>query len=138
MKPLRVFTGSIALMVLLVAGGRAERVGLTQTWVDNSRPLAYRIEGGSNEFHATGEICSLMKTFVVEGGGVTVKFMPRSTRRGRYEYSRKVEGVDVVEQGNYEVQYDGAWAIGIVATGVDAGEETGTYRLKLFPGACRD
>lgn len=136
MKPLRVLAGSVATIVLLVSSGHAERVGPTDTWVDFTEPLPYLIEGGSKEFQAAGEICSLMQVFVVEGDGVTVKFTPKSNRRGRYSYSRKAGGAEVVGRGTYEVQYDGRIAIGIVATGSDAGEETGTYRLKPVPGAC--
>jgi hypothetical protein len=138
MKPLRVLAGSVATIVLLVSSGHAERVGPTDTWVDITRPLPYRIEGGSKEFQAAGEICSLMKTFVVEGDGVTVKFTPKSNRRGRYYDSRKVDGVEVLGRGTYEVQYDGRLAIGIVATDSGSGEETGTYRLKHVPGACME
>jgi len=129
MKPLRIISGSL-ITIMLVSSGRAERVGLTQTWVDNTRPLAYRIEGGSDEFHAAGEVCSLMRTFVIEGNGVRVKFTPNSSRRGRYDYSRKLDGVESGGRGTYEVQYDGRIAIGIVT-----GKET--YRLKETPGACR-
>jgi hypothetical protein len=138
MKPLRVLVGSAATIVLLVSSGRAERVGPTDTWVDLTRPLPYHIEGGSKEFHATGEICSLMKSFVVEGSGVAVKFTPNSNRRGRYSLSRKVDGAEVEGRGTYEVQYDGRIAIGIVATGSDSGEETANYRLKQVPGACKE
>jgi hypothetical protein len=138
MKPLRVLAGSVVTIVLLVSSGRAERVGPTETWVDITRPLPYRIEGGSKEFQAAGEICSLMKTFVVEGEGVTVRFTPKSNRRGRYYNSRKVDGVEVVGRGTYEVQYDGRIAIGIVATDTGSGEETGIYRLKHVPGACME
>jgi hypothetical protein len=137
MKPLRIVAGSIVMIVLLVSSVRAERVGLTQTWVDNTRPLAYRIDGGSKEFHATGEICDLMQSFVLEGGGVKVKFSPKSSRRGRYAYSGKVGGIDVEGRGTYEVQYDGRIAIGIVATSPSAREGTETYRLTQMPGACR-
>lgn len=136
MKPLRMLAGSIAVAALLVSSGRAERVGLTQTWVDDTKPLPYRIEGGSDEFHATGEICSLMRVFVVKGGGVTVRFSPQSTLRGRYTYSRKVEGADVERRGVYEVQYDGRFAIGIVASDSSAPEGTVIFRLKPLPGAC--
>lgn len=121
MKPLHVTAGSL-ITLLLVSSGHAERVGLTQTWVDNTRPLAYRIEGGSDQFHGSGEICNLMQSFVVKGGGFTVKFIPKSTRGGRYEYSGG--------GGTYEVQYDGRIPFGIV-TGTE------TYRLKEMPGACR-
>jgi hypothetical protein len=137
MKSLRIVAGSIVSIALLVSSGRAERVGITQTWVDNVRPLAYRIEGGSHEFRATGEICSLMQSFVVAGGGVKVKFTPKSSRRGRYDYSGKVGGVEVGGRGTYEVQYDGRFAFGIVATSSDAGEKTEFYRLEQVQGACR-
>jgi hypothetical protein len=130
MKPLRV-VAVLLTSVLLVSSGRAERVGLSQTWVDNMRPPAYRIEGGSNEFHATGEICSLMQSFVLEAAGVKLKFSPKSRRSGRYVFSGKVDGVEVEGNGTYEVQYDGRFAIGIVA-----GAET--YSLKQLPGACRN
>lgn len=131
MQPLRTVAVSIAISMLLVPGGRAERVGLTDTWVENTRPVAYRIEGGSAGYFATGEICSLMKSFVVEGGGVTVKFTPKTTRRGRYVYSGNADGVDVEGRGAYEVQFDGQLAIGIVAG-------PGTYRLKPVAGVCRE
>ena len=137
MKSLRIVAGSIVSIALLVSSGRAERVGITQTWVDNVRPLAYRIEGGSDEFRASGEICSLMQSFVVAGGGVKVKFTPKSSRRGRYDYSGNVDGVDVDGRGTYEVQYDGRIAFGIVTTSLDAGEKTEFYRLEQVQGACR-
>jgi len=137
MTLLRVIAGSIVTIALLVSSGRAERIGITETWVDVTRPLAYRIEGGSDEFLATGEICSLMHTFVVAGGGVTVRFTPKSNRRGRYDYSGKVDGVAVKRRGTYEVQYDGRIAFGIVAASLDAQEETEFYRLQQVPGACR-
>jgi hypothetical protein len=125
MNPLRIAAGSIITILSLSSSGRAERVGLTQTWVDVTRPLAYRIEGGSDEFHAAGEICSLMQSFVVEGGGVTVKFSPKSTRGGSYAYSGKGGG-----SGIYLVQYDGRIPFRIVAG-------TETYRLTQTPGACK-
>ena len=137
MKALPIVAGSIVTIGLLVSSGRAERVGLTQTWVDNNQPLAYRIEGGSDEFHATGEICSLMQSFVVEGDGVTVRFSPKSTREGRYAYSGKVGGVDVDRRGTYEVQYDGRIAFGIVATRSDSQEGAETYRLKRTSAPCK-
>ena len=137
MKSLRVVASSIVTLAVLVSSGRAERVGLTQTWVDNVRPLAYRIEGGSDEFRASGEICSLMQSFVVAGGGVKVKFTPKSSRRGRYDYSGNVGGVDVDGRGTYEVQYDGRIAFGIVTTSLDAREKTEFYRLEQVQGACR-
>jgi len=131
MKPLRVIAGSVVTIALLVSGSRAEQVGPAETWVDSTRPMAYRIEGGSKDLFATGEICSLMKAFVAEGEGVTLKFTPKTTRRGRYSISRKVSGVEVDGRGDYEVQYDGPMAIGIVAG-------TGTFRLKRVPGGCAD
>lgn len=137
MKSLRVVAGSIVAIALLVSSGRAERVGLTQTWVDNVRPLAYRIEGGSDEFRASGEICSLMQSFVVAGDGIKVKFTPKSNRRGRYDYSGRVGGADVGGRGTYEVQYDGRIAFGIVTTSLDAGEKREFYRLEQVQGACR-
>ena len=137
MTALRVLAGSIITIALLVSSGRAERVGLTQTWVDNPRPLAYRIEGGSDEFLATGEICSLMQSFVVEGGGVTVRFTPKSSRRGRYAYSGKVDGATVNGRGTYEVQYDGRIAFGIVAASAEAPEDMEFYRLEQVRSACR-
>ena len=137
MKPLRILAGSIVTITLLVSSGRAERVGLTGTWVDAARPLAYRIAGGSNEFRATGEICNLMHSFVVESGDVKIKFTPQSNRKGRYEYSGKIDGVDVDGRGTYFVEYRDRVAIGIVATRLDAEEETEFfYRLTRAPGAC--
>lgn len=137
MKPPSIVAGSIVTIVLLVSSGRAERVGLTQAWVDDTRPLAYRIEGGSNEFRASGEICNLMQSFVVESGDVTIKFIPKSSRKGRYDYSGKVDGVEVDGRGTYEVQYENLIAIGIVATSASEREETEFfYRLKPAPGAC--
>jgi hypothetical protein len=137
MKPLRIVAGSIVTIVLLVSGVHAQRVGLTETWVDGTRPLTYRIEGGSEKFPVIGEICDLMQPFAVEGGGVTVKFSPKSNRKGSYVYSGKVDGIDVNGRGTYEVQYDGRLAIGIVVTGPNAREGMATYRLKPAPGACR-
>ena len=64
-------------------------------WVDVARPFPYRIEGGSNEFAASGEICDLMKSFVLEGASVEVKFIPKSTRKRRYTYAGKVDGAEV-------------------------------------------
>ena len=124
MTSLRVIAGSIFTIALSVSSGRAERVGLTQIWVDIPRPLAYRIEGGSGEFLATGEICSLMQSFVVAGGG--------------YDYSGKVDGVAVKRRGTYEVQYDGRIAFGIVAASLDLQAETEFYKLEHVRGACRD
>jgi hypothetical protein len=128
MKPLRVVAGSIVAIALLVSSGHAERVGPTDTWVDDARPLAYRIEGGLKEFQATGEICNLMQSFVVKGDGVTIKFIPKSN--GRYEYSGKVGGVDVEGRGTYVVEYDDHSAIKLVATEF-------FYMLKRAPGACQ-
>ena len=137
MKPLSIVAGSIVTIVLLVSSGRAEHVGITQTWVAETRPLAYRIAGGSNEFHATGEICNLMQSFVVESGDVRIKFTPKSIRKGRYDYSGKVDGVEVDGRGTYVVQYENLIAIGIVATSSGEPEETEFfYRLKHAPGAC--
>jgi hypothetical protein len=129
MKPLRIVAGSVVTIVLLVSSGHAERVGATQTWVDDARPLAYRIEGGLDEFQATGEVCDLMKSFVVEGGGVTIKFTPKSNRKGRYSYSGKVDGAEVEGRGTYIVEYDDLVAIKIVASEF-------FYRLERAPGAC--
>jgi hypothetical protein len=136
MKSLRVIAGSIVTIVLLVSSGHAQRVGLSETWVDSTRPFAYRIEGGSEKFHATGKICDLTRSFVLEGGGVRVKFTPKSNLRGRYAYSGKIDGVVVDGRGTYEVQYDGLIAIGIVAASLDAPKESEVYRLEQVRGDC--
>jgi hypothetical protein len=137
MKPLSIVAGSIVTIVLLVSSGRAEHVGINQTWVAVTRPLAYRIEGGSNEFRASGEICNLMQSFVVESGGVKIKFTPKSKSQGRYDYSGKIDGVEVDGRGTYVVEYKDLIAIGIVATSSGEPEKTEFfYRLKHAPGAC--
>jgi len=74
--------------------------------------------------------------FVLEARAVTIKFIPKSNRKGRYVYSGKVDGVGVDGRGTYEVQYDGRTAIGLVATGADERAATETYRLTQMPGAC--
>lgn len=137
MKPVHIVAGCIVTTVLLASSGHAERLGGTQTWVDMARPFPYRIEGGSDEFAASGEICDLMKTFVLEGAGVKVKFIPKSTRRGRYTYAGKVGGADVSGNGTYEVQYDGLYAIGIVASDSSAVDGAEVYRLRPMRGGCR-
>ena len=139
MKPLNIIAGSIVTIGLLVSSGNAERVGPTETWVEDTRPLAYRIEGGSNEFRASGEICDLTQSFAVESRDVKIKFVPKSNRKGRYDYSGKVDGVEVAGRGTYVVEYQNIIAIGIVATNADASEKTEFfYRLKHAPGACME
>jgi len=87
------------------------------TFDTKNRKRAYSITGGADEFHGTGEACDLEELFVVEGSGVTVRFVPASAESGRYSYSGSMSGFAVWGNGTYTVNYQGETAVSISATG---------------------
>ncbi len=61
MKPLSIVAGSIVTIVLLVSSGRAERVGITEAWVDAVRGDSRRC------VLATGGHTSVYEMSLLEG-----------------------------------------------------------------------
>jgi hypothetical protein len=92
-------------------------VGRATLAFDTKLAKAYRIEGGADEFHGVGTVCSLAEPFNVEGSGVVVRFTPSSERGGSYAYSGTMSGFAVFGNGTYKVSADGETAVGITATG---------------------
>jgi hypothetical protein len=54
---------------------------------------------------------------VVEGSGVTVRFVPASAQSGRYSYSGNMGGFAVWGNGTYTVNYQDEVAVSISAQG---------------------
>ena len=67
---------------------------------------AYSAEGGLDDFHGTGTICDLGKTFTISGGGNTVTFTPSSEQGGSYSYQGNMSGIGVYGNGTYSVSAD--------------------------------
>lgn len=79
---------------------------------------AYYAEGGLQDFHGTGTICDLAKTFTISGGGNVVTYQPTSEKGGTYTYQGVMMGFPVFGKGTYVVTYDGDVPVGITGTGV--------------------
>jgi hypothetical protein len=79
---------------------------------------AYYAEGGLQDFHGTGTICDLARTFTISGGGNVVTFQPASEKGGSYAYQGVMKGFPVFGKGTYVVRYDGDVPVGITGTGV--------------------
>ena len=87
------------------------------TFDTKNRKRAYSISGGADEFQGSGEACDLEELFVVEGSGVTVRFVPASAQGGRYSYSGSMSGFAVWGNGTYTVNYQDEVAVSISAQG---------------------
>jgi hypothetical protein len=79
---------------------------------------AFFAEGGLQDFHGTGTICDLGKTFTISGGGNTVTFVPTSEAGGTYSYQGTMQGFGVFGKGTYAVGYQGDVPVRITGTGV--------------------
>jgi hypothetical protein len=81
----------------------------------------YLIEGGADEFHATGVACNFAKPFIIstdnDNGIVTVTFTPTSATGGTYSYSGKLKGFMAWGKGIYTVTYQGDIPVHITARG---------------------
>lgn len=81
----------------------------------------YLIEGGADEFHATGVACDFSKPFIVDtpddNGVITVKFTPTSATGGTYSYSGKLKGFMAWGKGSYTVTYNGDVPVHLTAKG---------------------
>ena len=93
------------------------RRGADKMDLDLDTLAAYQAEGGLQDFHGTGRICDLAKTFTIEGGGNVVTFEPTSEKGGNYHYAGNMMGFGVFGKGTYTVTYQGDTPVGIVATG---------------------
>jgi hypothetical protein len=122
-------------------------VGKATLDFDTGLARAYRMDGGADEFHGSGVVCSLSQQFFIEGSGVTVRFEPSSDRGGRYSYSGNMSGFAVYGHGTYTVNFDGEVAVGITATGpgsvktpmgVQTAEGTEKYTLTPLGEGCAD
>jgi hypothetical protein len=86
---------------------------------------SYFAEGGGGEIVVSGEICDLVRPFVLTGGGVTLSFFPENEAGGTrvYEDDGSFGGglVVLTGEGPYSVSFDEAG----VATGI-VGAGTGT------------
>ncbi|MDH5265220.1 MAG: hypothetical protein OEX21_10765 [Betaproteobacteria bacterium] len=79
---------------------------------------AYYAEGGLQDFHGTGTICDIARTFTIQGGGNVVTFQPVSEKGGTYSYQGVMKGFGVFGKGTYVVDYNGGVPVGITGTGV--------------------
>lgn len=79
---------------------------------------AFHAEGGLDDFHGTGTICDIAKTFTISGGGNVVTFEPTSEKGGNYSYKGTMQGFGVFGKGTYTVTYRGDVPVGITGTGV--------------------
>jgi hypothetical protein len=114
-------------------------VGKSEVAFDTNDGAAYSAEGGADEFHGTGNICDLAAPFTITGSGNTVRFTPRDSSGGTYDYSGTMSGFGVFGKGTYTVKYADGVAVGITATGVGSvktpqgvvtADGTEQYRLK--------
>jgi len=81
-------------------------VGKATLEFDTRSVRAYSAEGGLDDFHGTGTICDLGKTFTISGGGNTVTFTPSSEQGGSYSYQGNMSGIGVYGNGTYSVSAD--------------------------------
>jgi predicted small lipoprotein YifL len=101
---------------------------------------AYEAEGGLDDFHGTGTICDLGKTFKIAGSGNTVTFEPTSEAGGNYSYQGTMSGFGVFGKGTYVVNYKDDTPVGITGTGVGSVKtpmgvlsNSGTEKYRLTP-----
>lgn len=101
---------------------------------------SYFAEGGLDEFHGTGTICDLGKTFTIAGSGNTVTFTPTSEAGGNYSYQGTMSGFAVFGKGTYVVNYRDGVPVGITGNGVGSVKtpvgvmsNSGTEKYKLTP-----
>jgi hypothetical protein len=107
-------------------------VGRATLEFDTKTLRAYHMEGGAGDFHGMGQVCDLEKSFVVEGGGNTVRFEPGSRDGGKYTYSGSMSGFGVHGYGTYQVKYADDVAVSITATG------PGTVETPIGPQSAVD
>jgi hypothetical protein len=107
-------------------------VGRATLEFDTKALRAYHMEGGAGDFHGVGQVCDLEKSFVVEGGGNTVRFEPASRDGGKYTYSGTMSGFAVHGNGTYRVRYADDVAVSITATG------PGTVETPIGPQSAVD
>lgn len=107
-------------------------VGRATLEFDTKTLRAYHMEGGAGDFHGVGQVCDLEKSFVVEGGGNTVRFEPGSRDGGKYTYSGNMSGFGVHGYGTYRVKYADDVAVSITATG------PGTVETPIGPQSAVD
>jgi hypothetical protein len=114
-------------------------VGKAELAFDTNDDAAYSAEGGADDFRGTGNICDLAAPFTIAGSGNTVRFTPRDSGGGTYDYSGTMSGFAVFGKGTYTVKYTDGVAVGITATGsgsvktpmgVVSANGTEQYRLK--------
>lgn len=127
-----------AMKIALEARSRRGRATLELTL--NTVGAAYTAEGGLDDFHGTGVICDLAKTFTIAGGGNVVTFQPSSEKGGDYSYKGTMRGFGVFGKGTYVVNYRDDVAVGITGTGVGSVKtpigvvsNSGTERYRLTP-----
>ncbi len=102
---------------------------------------AWSIEGGADEYHATGTICDLSRPFTMTGSGVTNTFTPSGPEGGSYAYKGTMSGFGVWGNGTYKVQLDAdgsggtviAQGPGSVSTPMGVQSSNGTENYTLTP-----
>ena len=105
-----------AMKITLDASSRRGRAKLELTL--DTVGGAFTAVGGLDDFHGTGVICDIAKTFTIEGGGNVVTFEPTSEKGGNYSYKGTMQGFGVFGKGTYTVTYRGDDPVGITGTGV--------------------
>ncbi len=105
-----------AMKITLDASSRRGRAKLELTL--DTVGGAFAAEGGLDDFHGTGVICDIAKTFTIKGGGNVVTFEPTSEKGGNYSYKGTMQGFGVFGKGTYTVTYQGDVPVGITGTGV--------------------
>ena len=105
-----------AVKITLNASSRRGRAKLELTL--DTVGGAFAAEGGLDDFHGTGVICDIAKTFTIKGGGNVVTFEPTSEKGGNYSYKGTMQGFGVFGRGTYTVAYQGEVPVGITGTGV--------------------
>ena len=95
-------------------------------------PVAYKVEGGADDWHGIGIVCDFEEPFLLKGGGLVVQFTPTSKDGGTYTYNGQLGGFRVYGGEAYSVEWSGAvpvkmkgWGVGTVVTPIGPQSDNG-------------
>lgn len=109
------------------------------------KPVAYKVEGGADDWHGTGIVCDFTRPFTLAGGGLTVHFTPTSKDGGTYTYDGQLGGFHVYGGEAYSVEWIGSspvkmkgWGVGTVDTPMGPQKDNGVehYTIERSAEAC--
>ena len=109
------------------------------------KPVAYKVEGGADDWHGKGVVCDFTRPFQLKGGGLTVYFTPTSKDGGTYKYDGHLSGFGVRGGEAYSVEWIGSapvrmkgWGVGTVDTPMGPQSDNGVehYTIERSAEAC--